>query len=353
MKTKLFFSIAVILACWLAAFSPGCKKGATGNEAAAGSGNKAEFTVDKLYERGPVQFRIKIDKTEITIAEKIRMVLESTSNKKYLTAFPELVGQLGQFSIAETEILPARAIDKDNIRMVQNYVLRPFLSGDYKIPPLTFKYWEENETEDNAHLIETEEISVKVKSLLPEDMEKLELKDMAGPVEPPAPNMTWIVLLGCGILAVAGGTTGLVIWLYKRRVRMITASYIPAHELAFRQLQALVDKKHIDNGEYKLFYDGVSDILRYYIENRFGLHAPESTTEEFLIDIKYSEELDARNKDLLKEFLKHCDLVKFAELIPTTAEIQRAFDLCKNFIEETQDRTSQIEDKDTEYEENR
>ena len=42
-------------------------------------------------------------------------------------------------------------------------------------------------------------------------------------------------------------------------------------------------------------------------------------------------------KALLNTFLNHCDLVKFAEYQPQTDDIQKTFDSCKAFIEETKD----------------
>ena len=81
--------------------------------------------------------------------------------------------------------------------------------------------------------------------------------------------------------------------------------------------------------------------MRQYIENRFGLHAPERTTEEFLDELRSSDALEEKFRPLLEEFLTHCDLVKFAEFQPTTADIQKMFDTTKQFIEATRadDRT--------------
>ena len=87
----------------------------------------------------------------------------------------------------------------------------------------------------------------------------------------------------------------------------------------------------------KEFYSRISDILRHYIENRFGLHAPEQTTEEFLGALSVTRTLTPPQKELLKAFLKHCDLVKFAEHIPGDEDIQRTFDSCKHFILETRE----------------
>ena len=55
-------------------------------------------------------------------------------------------------------------------------------------------------------------------------------------------------------------------------------------------------------------------MLRHYIEDRFGLRAPEQTTEEFLAELRQKHVFGERQKDLLRAFLEHCDLVKFAEL---------------------------------------
>ncbi|NIP95469.1 MAG: hypothetical protein GWO24_19305 [Akkermansiaceae bacterium] len=90
-------------------------------------------------------------------------------------------------------------------------------------------------------------------------------------------------------------------------------------------------------GEMKPFYQRISDILRHYIENRFGLHAPERTTEEFLGELGSGQALDPAHKPLLGKFLSHCDLVKFAEYQPSRDDIQSTFDSCKDFILETKD----------------
>ena len=91
----------------------------------------------------------------------------------------------------------------------------------------------------------------------------------------------------------------------------------------------------IAKGQAKLFYLRVSAILRHYIENRFGLRAPERTTEEFLSDLQTNHILLPRQKDLLKRFLEHCDMVKFAEYQPNREEVDDTLNTCAQFIAET------------------
>ena len=92
---------------------------------------------------------------------------------------------------------------------------------------------------------------------------------------------------------------------------------------------------------YREFTAEVSDILRYYIEDRFGLRAPERTTEEFLVEAGAGLPVGAEQKDILKAFLVHCDLVKFAALEPSSEDVKRTFDTCRDFIDTTK-RTEEV-----------
>jgi len=110
-----------------------------------------------------------------------------------------------------------------------------------------------------------------------------------------------------------------------------------AHELAYARLEQLLGRGFLEKGQVKAFYNELSWILRHYIEDRFGLRAPERTTEEFLRELEGNGTLETSWQRILAKFLCHCDLVKFAEHIPETGEIQETFDTTKAFIEATRE----------------
>jgi len=145
--------------------------------------------------------------------------------------------------------------------------------------------------------------------------------------------------LGIGIFAVAAG------WLYLRKNRKakIVRIFKPAHEIAYSRLRALVKDDLIAKGQIKEFYERISNILRHYIEHRFELRAPERTTDEFLIELQFTEVLFDSDKQRLGEFLRHCDLVKFAKHTPTSEQVQHTFDLVKDFIEKTKSDETRID----------
>ena len=128
-----------------------------------------------------------------------------------------------------------------------------------------------------------------------------------------------------------------VIWiiLRRRKARPEKQIVVVPHEWAFDQLRLLVDEKLVEQGQVHEFYFRLSYIVRVYIELRFGLMAPERTTEEFLVEVHRSDTLRTDHQTLLGDFLRSCDMVKFAKYDPTAAEIELAFDSARDFIEQT------------------
>ena len=106
-------------------------------------------------------------------------------------------------------------------------------------------------------------------------------------------------------------------------------------EIALEQLEALYQKHYPAAGLFKEFYVILSDIVRHYLENQFGIKAPEMTTEEFLVFAQNSTLVSDEQKIFLKEFLNGCDMVKFAQHLPTVNEAKANFDRAKKLITET------------------
>lgn len=297
---------------------------------------KSAGGIERKVERGPVSAIVRLDKAEVTIADRVNLSIEVRAKEDYEVELPPVGDKLEQFGIADYRTSQPELVGTNEVVVRRTYVLEPFLSGDYAIKPFKVTFRQKSEAADVKHELETEEMTVKVKSLLPDKVRALKINDIVPPVRLPRVWKTavWVaVLLGAVLLA---AIVAILAVLRTRRGRgSAAAQAIPPHELAYRRLQELVDDDLVGKGRTKLFYQRISDILRHYIEDRFGLHAPEETTEEFLHELGAGDTLVGEHKTLLKDFLLNCDMVKFAEHQPETAEIQGAFDSCKKFISET------------------
>jgi len=295
--------------------------------------------IHKIFKRGPVSVHLDVDKNEITIADRLNLTISVISEEDYDVELPGFGDKLEQFGIVDYYTSQPSLTDESRSKISRSYVLEPFLSGDYIIPPMQIHFKKKNNTDGTLHEIETEEITIRVTSLLPENFKEMTLHDIKPPENLPQSYGLW---LWSGGIALVLLITGIAVFVFIRKRKRngddALIRKIPAHQLAFDELNALVSEKLVEKGAIKEFYHKISDILRRYIENRFYIRAPELTTEEFLTGIKTANNFDNTHKILLKNFLTHCDLVKFARHHPQTEDIQKTFDSCKEFIAGTQEK---------------
>ena len=178
------------------------------------------------------------------------------------------------------------------------------------------------------------QLTVEVKSVLPDDEEPQDIKDIPDPVELPVNNAAILVGIIIGALVIAGGAA-VFLWLKKRKESQGEIVRKPPHVIAYEQLEKLVASGLIEAGRIEVYYVLLSDTIRTYLENRFGLRAPEMTTEEFLAAAANNSVLKDEHKKMLSRFLTHCDLVKFARYGPDVEEMNSAYESAKQFVHET------------------
>lgn len=86
-------------------------------------------------------------------------------------------------------------------------------------------------------------------------------------------------------------------------------------------------------------HEAHSAIVRGYIERRFGVSAPDMTTEEFLATAGGDARFEAEHTASLNAFLTSCDLVKYARHEPTSLEADQAVKTAIAFVEQTRKRS--------------
>lgn len=156
------------------------------------------------------------------------------------------------------------------------------------------------------------------------------LRDIKPPVEIPNP-WAW-VWWAIGALAVAALASGVLVYFLRRRGRVAPPPPIPAHVRARQRLENALALL----AQPKPFCVLVSDTIRSYLEERFNFRAPERTTEEFLYELRDTNLLLPDQKEGLGEFLKCCDLAKFAKYEPREPELRELHGSALRLIEETE-----------------
>lgn len=109
----------------------------------------------------------------------------------------------------------------------------------------------------------------------------------------------------------------------------------PAHIVALRELEKYRSDKYWSPSHQKAFYSGITDILKNYIDQRFGIDAPEMTTVELFVDLKKCDNITPQMYESLKQLFERADFVKFAKYVASDEENASALPLCVNFITTT------------------
>jgi hypothetical protein len=103
-------------------------------------------------------------------------------------------------------------------------------------------------------------------------------------------------------------------------------------DAAMRRLKGAKSRISTDSG-YDFSIE-VSDILRSFIEQQFGIKAVRQTTIEFLSEASQNPHFDLAQKERLRQFLVACDSIKFARVAVGPADSEVLLEQASAFVEE-------------------
>jgi len=124
----------------------------------------------------------------------------------------------------------------------------------------------------------------------------------------------------------------IALWFLLRPHRLLSPK--SAYELALEKLEKARALLREDNPmPYAVL---VSETIRSYLGQRFETPSTRRTTEEFLRQMESDRATPlAEHRDLLKDFLQSCDLVKFARYQPTLTELEQVQQRAMTFVTAT------------------
>lgn len=213
-------------------------------------------------------------------------------------------------------------------------IIQSFDSGLYTLPPLKFAVGKDTFLSNKLVL-----------KVLPVPVDTLKSIHDYAPISNPDTKLWdylpdfiadywWIFIIAMFIIA------GCVIiyMLFIRKDRKITLlpqkKPIPPYELALQQLSRLKDEKLCERGQEKEYYTRLTEILRVYLDRRFGINAMEMTSSQIISTLHKRPETKESNRHM-RQILEIADFVKFAKVRPLPDDNVRSFSLAMQFVEET------------------
>ena len=257
----------------------------------------------------------------------------------------------------DVEVIKAETPDTSNLgngrrEIMQRIIIQSFDSGLYTLPPLL--YVSGNDT------IKSNTLALKV---IPVPVDTLKtIHDYADVANPNVKFMDylpdfvvdywWIFLL---VILIAAGT---FVWYKyirgKKSLPLVPKKKpVPPYEAAISALNRLKGEKLCENGHEKEFYTRLTEILRIYLDKRFGINAMEMTSTQIMHSI-YDNADTKPSAPVMKQILEVADFVKFAKVRPLPDDNQKAFGNAVKFVEDTKPApvVDENEEKSTEKKDN-
>ena len=278
-------------------------------------------------------------KDSVMIGDQVELEVRIEKDMMQMVDFPFLAGSEIMPEVEVMGEFPADTIAQEARRQTirKRYLFTIWKEGDYNLGLFPALYADKNVV-DTLYARDSLRIRVATFDI---DLQKDKPFDIKPPRGLPLRfgEIGGWFFLSLGILAILV----LGVWLltkYRHRIPLLGGERpkIPPHVEAIRRLEALRHQKLPQNGKHKQYYSGITDILREYLDRRFGIGAMEMTSGEILAAVdtpRRAGEVDEKRYTDLAELLTTADLVKFAKFVPEDAESETAWYNAYYFVEET------------------
>ena len=266
----------------------------------------------------PAQTVIKasIDSVHILIGQQTKVRLEIAADKNKQLQLPMISDTLTTgVEVLEISKIDTTDIGNDRIQLKYDYLITSFDSALYLLPP--FKVITDLDTVLSA------ELALKV-STFEVDAESKQFYDIKDVRKPQFVLMDYLqILLWILAILVFIALVVYIIYRLKNQKSLVPFKkdepYIPPHIRAINRLDTIKLEKLWQGGKSKEYHSDITETLRIYVEERFGVEAMEMTSGEILADVKKYSDADIAY-DNLKQILILADFVKFAKYSPLPDE---------------------------------
>ena len=276
----------------------------------------------------PVKALASADSSRYLIGDWIRVTVE-LRHPRGTTFQPSIPDSLAGFTVLQR--LPFVAMSDTVTRT--GVIIARYDSASAVIPGLTYLSAVPGDTA--LHPVSTNTVSLTVQRVpLDSAAQARDLKPVMS-----IPYTLAEILMFVGILLLlAGGGYFAYRYFKKKQQTTVVDSRLPvlkaAHVVAYEQLAVLKEKRLWQQGKVKEYHSELTDILRRYLEDRFGLMALEETTGE-IIDGLHRMKLLPRIITDVSEVLVRADLVKFAKHKPEIGEHDASLKAVYDIVERT------------------
>lgn len=284
---------------------------------------------------GNTTVNAKLDSTHLLMGRTITLHIDITQDKNVNGLLLNLLADTltSQVEIADKGKSDTVMLDNDRLQIKRDVALQAFDPGTYQLPAILYLVGKDT--------LRSSPLSLTVDSIKVDPEGKI--KDFKPVAEVPfklldwvpdfIANYWWAWLIG--LLLLGAGIYSYLKW-FKKGINPLKPikKRLPPYDEAMQALAALKERNLWQNGQEKEYYTQLTDILRVYIDRRFGINAVEMTSTQIMEKIKQNEEAHIAN-DQLNNVLEIADFVKFANMHTLADDNEMAYRRAVDFVEQT------------------
>jgi len=289
-----------------------------------------------------VKVEMMLDSLQLLVGEQGHITLSVTMKEGQQAQMPDF--QYAQLLAPGVEVLETRDLDTihlDNqmVKLSRVYTITSFDDTLYYLPPMTVKV--------DGKDYKSKNLALKVLTIDVDTLHPNQFFPPKGVQANPFMWSEWAPYFWLSFLVIL--MLAAVYYLYIRlrdnkpiisRIRIIR--HLPPHQKAMMEIGKIKAENSGAASDQKTYYTRLTDTLRTYLEERFGIKAMEMTSGE-IIEQLHKEE-DQSKIEELRQLLETADLVKFAKHSALLNERDRNMESVVEFIQTTKrDDTPTIE----------
>lgn len=294
------------------------------------------------------EVNVSLKPDSIMIGDHVTLRLEVRKDMMQVINFPSFEMMKLQDDIVFVRELPVDTLETEGRQqlLAKEYILTSFRAGGYRLGEVPVLYVDKNITDtlkvgrDLSLLVNTFEI----------DTANTTIYDIKRPEEAPMmiDEVRGYVIGGLLIACLLAAVIWLIVRSLTRRKTKATDKPRPRimpHVKAIKELEQLHNQKLWQNNKHKAYYTRLTDIIREYLEGRYGLGAMEMTSDE-IISATADIGLQDKNYRNLGEMLRTADLVKFAKFIPDADYNESVYYNAYYFVEDTKEIPEEVKESE-------
>ena len=279
--------------------------------------------------RDGIDIKVDAEPAQVDVARDFFVTLTFTAPSGLTLALPDLRDRFTGFRVAEDFTEDPAVAPDGSTTLVSRWRLVPEpVATKYRLAPFIVYVATTNNlpTSSPSHLPTSSFYTSPVYFTSPAAREPV-TGDMEIDPKKDLPPLSWKLVGWCALALVALAAVLFGIgWTIRKIREMVRVHRMSPIERAYYELDRLLKKGLPGRGLYKDFYVELTMVVRRYVERKYGVKAPNMTTQEFLGELARRAD-DATVAQIgdsvaLKEFLESADLVKFAgvEATPEMAD---------------------------------